>query len=79
LPRYLVVPPDTPPDRLALLQAALEATVADPLFVQAAAAVRVDVTWLPASDVSARVNAVLDLPAEARARLTALLSEEDVP
>jgi hypothetical protein len=39
----------------------------------------VDVTWLPASDVSARVNAVLDLPAEARARLTALLSEEDVP
>lgn len=79
LPRYFVVPPDTSPDRLNVLRTAFEEVMRDELYMQAAAAARLDVAPLSAVEVSARVNAVLDLPSNERERLIALLSQKDLP
>jgi tripartite-type tricarboxylate transporter receptor subunit TctC len=74
LPRYFVVPPETPPDRLAVLRAAFDETMRDAVYLAAARATGLDIAPLSAEDIEARLSAVLGLPAEARERIAALLS-----
>jgi len=74
LARYFVVPPDTPPDRLALLRTAFDETMRDAAYLAAAHSARLDIAPLSAAEINARLSAVLDLPADARERIVALLS-----
>jgi tripartite-type tricarboxylate transporter receptor subunit TctC len=73
LARYYVVPSETPSDRTDLLRSAFEETMRDREFLQAAAAARLAIRPVSGSEVEKRVTALLSLPPEVRARITAIL------
>jgi tripartite-type tricarboxylate transporter receptor subunit TctC len=59
--RAIVAPPRMPQDRVALLRAALDATVADPAFRSDAAKAGLDLAYLPGEPLAARVRALAEL------------------
>ena len=62
LGRPLMAPPGTPPERLALLRAAFDATVKDPAFLAEAAALGFEVTPQSGAEIAARVAAAMATP-----------------
>jgi tripartite-type tricarboxylate transporter receptor subunit TctC len=62
LGRPLMAPPGVPPERVAQLRRAFDATVKDPLFRQEAAAMGFEVAALSGEEIAARVAAVMATP-----------------
>jgi tripartite-type tricarboxylate transporter receptor subunit TctC len=62
LGRPLMAPPGTPPERVAQLRAAFDATVKDPAFLQEAAALGFEVMPQSGEEIAARVAAAMATP-----------------
>jgi len=75
LSRFFVAPPGTASEIVDVLRRGVEATLRDPTFREAAAAAHLPLKPIPASVVQERLGAVLSMPAERRARVSALLKE----
>jgi tripartite-type tricarboxylate transporter receptor subunit TctC len=75
LARYIVAPPGTAGDEVAMLRAAFEQTVSDPAFLASARAARIEVQPRSARDVEADVRRVLELPPDLRREVIAVLSQ----
>jgi hypothetical protein len=79
LARFIAVPPGVPAEVTEQLRTAFAETMRDPAFLRAAADARLEIEPLSAEDVTARVNAVLDLAPDARQRIRALLAKSQLP
>jgi tripartite-type tricarboxylate transporter receptor subunit TctC len=60
--RPLMAPPGTPPERVAQLRSAFDATVKDPAFLQEAAALGFEVMPQGGAEIAARVAAAMATP-----------------
>ena len=67
--RPFFLPPGVPPDRVAALRRAFDATVKDPAFLGEAAMARIDIDPLSGEEVQALVNDVAQTPADVVARV----------
>jgi tripartite-type tricarboxylate transporter receptor subunit TctC len=72
--RPVVLPPDVPADRVAALQAAFEATMKDPAYLEEAQKIRLDTNWLGGRDLTEQVKRVQETPQAIVDRLRALLA-----
>lgn len=60
--RPILIPPGVPPERVAALQAAFEATMTDPLYVDEARRIGLDTNWLGAKALADQARAIADTP-----------------
>jgi tripartite-type tricarboxylate transporter receptor subunit TctC len=60
--RPILIPPGVPPDRVAALQAAFEATMTDPLYLNDAKSIGLDTNWLGAKALANQAHAIADTP-----------------
>jgi tripartite-type tricarboxylate transporter receptor subunit TctC len=63
--RPYAVRPDTPPDRVAVLQTAVKELIADPAFLVEARTAQIDMAYISAADVSQSFEAIFNQPPEA--------------
>ena len=75
LDRFYAAPPDTPPDRVALLRIAFEQTLHDEAYLQQTAQARLETRPVNPEEVESRVRSVLNLPGDARREVAALLAQ----
>jgi tripartite-type tricarboxylate transporter receptor subunit TctC len=73
--RFYVAPPGTPPDLVASLRKAFDETMHDAEFLEAARAGSLEIEPVDASVVQQRVASLLNLPADVRQRVTAILTD----
>jgi tripartite-type tricarboxylate transporter receptor subunit TctC len=73
LGRPLAVTPDTPPERVAALRAAFDATVKDPEFLAEAKTLNLDVDAVRGVDMQKTVAHILDTPQDVARRAKHLL------
>ena len=73
--RTYTLPPGTPPERVRVLRAALEATVRDPVFLAEAQRSRIDVDPVPGEEIERLVDGLFRLDPALVARLRAILLE----
>jgi tripartite-type tricarboxylate transporter receptor subunit TctC len=71
--RPFFLPPNVPPDRVAALRAAFDATMKDPDYRAEADQLKVDVDPLTGAELAALVAQVAQTPAETVARVRAAL------
>jgi tripartite-type tricarboxylate transporter receptor subunit TctC len=71
--RPLVMPPDVPAERTASLQAAFDATMNDPRYLEEARRFGLDVNWLGAKDIAALARQIDAAPQSVVDRLRELL------
>lgn len=76
--RPLFGPPDIPPDKLAALRAAFDATMKDPEFLEFAKKTHLDVNPVPGTELENIVKEALAAPPQAVARMKELLTLRDV-
>lgn len=60
--RPILIPPGVPPDRVAALQSAFEATMTDPLYLNDAKSIGLDTNWLGAKALADQARAIADTP-----------------
>jgi tripartite-type tricarboxylate transporter receptor subunit TctC len=60
--RPLLIPPQVPAERTAALQAAFEATMQDPAYIEEARRIGLDTNWLGAKALAERVNDIAATP-----------------
>ena len=60
--RPILIPPGVPADRVAALQAAFEATMTDPLYLNDAKSIGLDTNWLGAKALADQAHAIADTP-----------------
>ena len=72
--RAILAPPHVPPERVALLRAALDRTVADPAFRADAGKMGLDIVYLPGTELESRVRALAGLDPALLARARQLAS-----
>ena len=60
--RPILIPPGVPADRVAALQAAFEATMTDPLYLNDAKSIGLDANWLGAKALADQAHAIADTP-----------------
>ena len=72
--RPLLVPPEVPAERTAVLQAAFEATMKDPRYLDEAKRIGLDVNWLGAEEIAAQVRQIGETPQPVVDRLRELLA-----
>jgi tripartite-type tricarboxylate transporter receptor subunit TctC len=60
--RPILIPPGVPPDRVAALQSAFEATMTDPLYLNDAKSIGLDTNWLGAKALADQAHAIADTP-----------------
>jgi tripartite-type tricarboxylate transporter receptor subunit TctC len=70
----VVVPPEVPADRVALLRDAFDATMADPEFLADAQKLKLEIVPGRGDEVQKAVERTLAIPRDAIARLTAIIS-----
>jgi tripartite-type tricarboxylate transporter receptor subunit TctC len=73
--RPLVAPPNVPPDRVAMLRDAFDATVADPDFAQEAKSIGLDLNPSSGKEVEAIIKRVMATPADLVAKTEALITK----
>jgi tripartite-type tricarboxylate transporter receptor subunit TctC len=76
--RPVVLPPDVPADRVAALQAAFEATMKDPAYLEEARKIRLDTNWLGSRELTEQVRLVQETPQAVVDRLRDLLARAGV-
>lgn len=76
--RPVVLPADVPPDRVAALRSAFEATMKDPAYLDEARRIRLDVNWLGSRDITAQVRQIQETPQAIVDRLRELLARAGV-
>jgi tripartite-type tricarboxylate transporter receptor subunit TctC len=74
--RPFFLPPNVPPDRVAALRAAFDATMKDPDYLAEAEALKIDVDPLTGAELAALVVQVSQTPAETVARVRAALERK---
>ena len=72
--RPVVLPPEVPADRVAALQAAFEATMKDPAYLDDARRIRLDVNWLGSREITEQVRQIQETPQAIVDRLRELLA-----
>jgi tripartite-type tricarboxylate transporter receptor subunit TctC len=72
--RPLLVPPDVPAERTAALQAAFEATMRDPLYLNDARRIGLDTNWLGSRALAEQARQIQDTPQSVVDRLRDLLA-----
>jgi tripartite-type tricarboxylate transporter receptor subunit TctC len=77
--RFYVAPPDTPAPLVAQLRRAFDETMKDDAFLAAARGARLDTEAVSADDVTRRLSALFDLPADQRQTVKNLISAESLP
>ncbi len=60
--RPILIPPGVPADRVAALQAAFEATMTDPLYLNDAKSIGLDTNWLGAKALADQAQTIADTP-----------------
>jgi tripartite-type tricarboxylate transporter receptor subunit TctC len=60
--RPILIPPGVPADRVAALQAAFEATMTDPFYLNDAKSIGLDTNWLGATALANQAHAIADTP-----------------
>jgi tripartite-type tricarboxylate transporter receptor subunit TctC len=73
--RPLVTPPELPPDRVAALQSAFEATMKDDKYLADAKRIGLDTNWLGSRDMTAQVRQIAETPQAVVDRLRELLAQ----
>jgi len=73
--RPLTTPPDLPPNRVAALQAAFEATMTDEKYLADARRIGLDTNWLGSRDMTAQVRQIAETPQAVVDRLRELLAQ----
>jgi tripartite-type tricarboxylate transporter receptor subunit TctC len=73
--RPLVTPPELPPNRVAALQAAFEATMQDEKYLADARRIGLDTNWLGSRDMTAQVRQIAETPQAVVDRLRELLAQ----
>ena len=73
--RALQLPPGVPADRVEALKKALEATYADPQFLQEAVRMKFEIDPIPADEVFRMVKSMASLPAPLKEKLRVLLGD----
>jgi tripartite-type tricarboxylate transporter receptor subunit TctC len=73
LARYVALPPGTPADRVASIRVAFDRTMADPAFVAALAAARLDLDPQSAASLETRISDLLNLAPDTRRDVIAVL------
>jgi tripartite-type tricarboxylate transporter receptor subunit TctC len=76
--RPVVLPPEVPADRVAALQAAFEATMKDPAYLEEARKIRLDTNWLGSRELTEQVRLVQETPQAVVDRLRELLARAGV-
>ena len=76
--RPLVLPPDVPAERAAALQAAFEATMKDPQYIDEARRIGLETNWLGAKEIADRVREINETPQPVVDRLRDLLARAGV-
>jgi tripartite-type tricarboxylate transporter receptor subunit TctC len=71
--RPFFLPPNVPPDRVAALRAAFDATMKDPDYLAEAEKLKIDVDPLTGAELAALVTQVSQTPTETVARVRAAL------
>jgi tripartite-type tricarboxylate transporter receptor subunit TctC len=71
--RPIVLPPETPKERLATLRVALEKTMEDPAFLEDAKKSKLDATYTSGTQIEEYVTEILSLSGGAKEKLKALL------
>lgn len=74
LARPFVLPPDTPPDRVAALRAAYEATLKDPGFLADAKRIGFEVTPIDGDRMTTMIHAIQTTPQQTIERLRAIIN-----
>jgi tripartite-type tricarboxylate transporter receptor subunit TctC len=72
--RPLAAPPEVPPERLAALRAAFDATMKDPKYIEDAQRIGLDINPLGGEEIAAQIRQVQTTPEAVVARLRALLT-----
>lgn len=72
--RPLALPPNVPPERIAALQSAFEATMKDPDYLAEAQRIGLDTNWLGGEDVAKLVRQIQETPQPVVDRLRDLLA-----
>ena len=75
--RPMLAPPETPPDRVAALRAALKATIADPQFIAEALRINMEIQFTEADTISKLVDDLLRTPAPVVERARVLLGVQN--
>jgi tripartite-type tricarboxylate transporter receptor subunit TctC len=75
--RPLIIPPNVPAERTAALQAAFEATMRDPQYLDEAKRIGLDTNWLGAGDMAEIMRQIEETPQPVVDQLRALLSRAD--
>jgi tripartite-type tricarboxylate transporter receptor subunit TctC len=73
--RALVAPPDTPPERVAALRRAFDATVKDPEFLAEAAKSQMDILPMSGEEAQKIADSIVNTPPEIVARAKAILGD----
>jgi tripartite-type tricarboxylate transporter receptor subunit TctC len=76
--RPLVAPPEVPPDRIAALQSAFDATMKDAQYLDDARRIGLDVNWLGGADLTRLVAQIQETPQPVVDRLRELLARAGV-
>ena len=76
--RPLVAPPDIPPDRIAVLNDAFEATMRDPQYLADAARIGLDTNWLGSAGLKGLVQQIQETPQPVIDRLRELLARAGI-
>lgn len=74
--RPIVLPPNTPADRLATMRAALKNTMADEKFVAQAKKSRLDVSYVSGEDIERYVEGILNLSGKAKENLGSIIGRK---
>jgi tripartite-type tricarboxylate transporter receptor subunit TctC len=72
--RPLIIPPDVPAERTAALQAAFEATMKDPQYLDEAKRIGLDTNWLGGGDLAEIIRQIEETPQPVVDRLRGLLA-----
>ncbi|MDB5651450.1 MAG: tripartite tricarboxylate transporter family receptor [Hyphomicrobiales bacterium] len=75
--RPIATTPGTPPERLAALRRAFDATLKDPEFIEAAAAQRAEIDTMTGVELEATVRDLIGAPPEIRERVKIALQPKD--
>jgi tripartite-type tricarboxylate transporter receptor subunit TctC len=76
--RPVALPPETPPERVAALQSAFEATMKDEAYLEEARRIRLDVNWLGSREMTAQIRQMHQTSQAVVDRLRELLARAGV-
>jgi tripartite-type tricarboxylate transporter receptor subunit TctC len=76
--RPLLIPPEVPPERVAALQQAFEATMKDSQYLDDARRIGLDTNWLGSVEIDRQIRQIQETPQPVVDRLRELLARAGV-